>query len=27
LRKVLFMEGADQYSKDNWPAEADRGSV
>ncbi|WAQ97691.1 INT1-like protein [Mya arenaria] len=24
VRKVLFMEGADQYSKDNWPAEADR---
>lgn len=24
LRKVLFLEGADVYIKDNWPPEADR---
>ncbi|XP_060583813.1 integrator complex subunit 1-like [Ruditapes philippinarum] len=24
MRKMLFMESGDQYSKDNWPAEADR---
>ena len=24
LRKVLFLEGSDVYSRDNWPPEADR---
>lgn len=24
LRKVLFLEGPDVYSRDNWPPEADR---
>ena len=24
LRKVLFLEGPDAYSRDNWPPEADR---
>ncbi|KAL4240200.1 Integrator complex subunit 1 [Mactra antiquata] len=27
LRKLLFMESVDQYVKDNWPAEADRGPM